>query len=537
VVLWRGIADMRARNVLLVYPRFVGDSFFNFRAACEAIGRRCAAAPLGLITVAALLPPEWSLRVLDRNAEELTEPDLEWADLVMTGGMIVQQRDTLDIVRMCRARAIPVAVGGPDASSSPHVYREADFQVIGEAEDIIADFVAAVEGGSEHGVFEAAKFQIDVTKSPIPRFDLLKLENYLSVGVQFSRGCPFTCEFCDIIELYGRVPRAKTNDQMLAELDALYRLGWRGIVEFVDDNLIGNKKALKAFLPDLARWLRTRGYPFEFATEASINLADDDELLRLLRDANFFTVFIGIESPDTGTLIAVKKKQNTRRSIAESIHKIYAAGIFVSAGFIVGFDTEEASVTSAMVALIEDAAVPVCMVALLTALPNTQLTRRLEKEGRLHRDYEIARFSNLNFMLNFETRRPAIEVMRDCQAVIRQIYNAPSYFGRVRRLARALNCHGHRARTPIRRDLYEVSRLAWHAMVRDTAMRTEVWKTVADCLWHNPRSLLAVLKLSLVYLHLGPFSRHAANTLEQHIACDASPRQRSAITREPCLSR
>jgi radical SAM superfamily enzyme YgiQ (UPF0313 family) len=524
---------MRARNVLMVYPRFVADSFFSFRGACEAIGRRCAAASLGLITVAALLPPEWSVRFLDRNAEELTEPDLEWADLVMTGGMIVQQRDTLDIIRMCRARAIPVAIGGPDATSSPHVYREADFQVLGEAEDIIADFVAAVEGGSEHGVFEAAKFQIDVTKSPIPRFDLLKLDNYLSVGVQFSRGCPFTCEFCDIIELYGRVPRAKTNEQMLAELDALYRLGWRGIVEFVDDNLIGNKKALKAFLPDLARWLRARGYPFEFGTEASINLADDDELLRLLREANFFTVFIGIESPDTGTLIAAKKKQNTRRSIADSIHKIYAAGIFVSAGFIVGFDTEESSVASAMVSLIEDAAVPVSMVALLTALPNTQLTRRLEKEGRLHRDYEIARFSNLNFMLNFETKRPAIEVMRDCQAVIRQIYDAPSYFGRVRRLARALNCHGHRARTPIRRDLYEVSRLAWHVMVRDTAVRTEVWKTVADCLWYNPRSLLTVIKLSLVYLHLGPFSRYAVNALEQHIVYDVGPRQQSAISREP----
>src|SRR5262245_41004118 len=291
------MAGMRARNVLMVYPRFVADSFFNFRAACEAIGRRSAAAPLRLITVAALLPSQWNKRFLDRNVEQLTERDLAWAHLVMTGGMIVQQHDTLDIIRMCRAREIPVAVGGPDATSSPHVYREADFQVIGEAEDIMADFVAAVEGGAGHGVFEAAKFQIDVGKSPIPRFDLLKLENYLSVGVQFSRGCPFTCEFCDIIELYGRVPRTKTNDQMLAELDALYRLGWRGVVEFVDDNLIGNKKALKRFLPELARWLQARGYPFEFVTEASINLADDDELLHLLRQANFFTVLIGIESP------------------------------------------------------------------------------------------------------------------------------------------------------------------------------------------------------------------------------------------------
>jgi hypothetical protein len=205
----------------------------------------------------------------------------------------------------------------------------------------------------------------------------------------------------------------------------------------------------------------------------------------------------------------------------------------VSAGFIVGFDTEHGGVTNAMVTLIEDAALPVCMVALLSALPNTQLTRRLAKEGRLHGDYEIMHFSNLNFTLNFETRRPAIEVMRDCQAVIGRIYDTPSYFGRVRRLARALDCRGRRARTPIRRDLHDAARLAWHTMVRDTSMRSEVWKTVVDCLWHNPRSLRAVLKLSLVYLHLGPFSRYAVNVLDQRMACDAGPRQRSAMARRP----
>jgi hypothetical protein len=252
-----------------------------------------------------------------------------------------------------------------------------------------------------------------------------------------------------------------------------------------------------------------------------------------LRQANFFTIFVGIESPDADTLVAAGKKQNTRRSIAESVHKIHAAGIFVSAGFIVGFDTEDSSVADAMVALIEDAALPVCMVALLSALPNTQLTRRLAKEGRLHRDYEIMHFSNLNFTLNFETRRPAVEVMRDCQAVIRQIYGAPSYFGRVRRLARTLDCGGRRARTPIRRDLYEASRLVWHTMVRDTAMRSEVWRTVADCLWHNPRSLRAVLKLSLVYLHLGPFSRYAVNLLDQRMASYVRPLQRHAVARQP----
>ena len=242
----------------------------------------------------------------------------------MTGGMLLQHNDLVEVIRIAQQHGRPVAVGGPGVTSVPDGYRHADFQVLGEAEGIIDKFIAAWERGERKGVFEAEKFTADVTKSPIPRFDLLNFDNYLYIGVQFSRGCPFTCEFCDIIELYGRVPRAKTNAQMLAELDRLYELGYRGHVDFVDDNLIGNKKAVKAFLPELARWLDAHGFPFEFTTEASLNLADDPELLRLMNEANFFGVFVGIESPDPETLIAMRKKQNTRRNIAESMHRIYA---------------------------------------------------------------------------------------------------------------------------------------------------------------------------------------------------------------------
>ena len=247
-------SSANACNALLVYPRFDADTFWNFKRTAEVFGAKYPAAPLGLITVAALLPPSWSIRLVNRNTEELSDADLDWADLVLTGGMLPQQRDTLDVIDLCHARGKPVVVGGPDVTSCPAPLSGGRFPGPRRSRGhVIDDFVEAWEAGAREGLFEAEKFQIDVTKSPIPRFDLLKFDHYLHIGVQFSRGCPFTCEFCDIIELYGRVPRAKTNAQMLAELDALYRLGYRGHVDFVDDNLIGNKKAVKAFLPELAR--------------------------------------------------------------------------------------------------------------------------------------------------------------------------------------------------------------------------------------------------------------------------------------------
>jgi radical SAM superfamily enzyme YgiQ (UPF0313 family) len=267
----------------LIAPCFSGQSFWNFRATCEVYGARFPAAPLGLITVAALLPSSWQCRLVNRNTENLLESDLDWADLVMTGGMLPQQPDTLRVIELAHARRKPVVVGGPDVTSSPEAYRAADFQVLGEAEGVIDSFIRAWTSGVRQGVFEAEKFKIDVTKTPIPRFDLLKRGQYTFYGVQFARGCPFTCEFCDIIELYGRVPRVKTVEQMLAELEALYRIGYRGHLDFVDDNFIGNKKAVKAFLPHLIAWQQERGYPFEFSTEASINIADDDALLALRR--------------------------------------------------------------------------------------------------------------------------------------------------------------------------------------------------------------------------------------------------------------
>jgi radical SAM superfamily enzyme YgiQ (UPF0313 family) len=233
----------RPCRVLLVYPKFVPNSFWNYTDTCKLLDARYPAAPLGLITVAALLPQHWQFKLVNRNTENLSSDDIAWADMVMTGGMLNQQPDCQRIIKLCHAHGKPVVVGGPDVTSSPHLYQAADFQVLGEAEDVIKDFVATWEHGERSGIFTAEKFQVDVTKTPMPRFDLLNFSHYLYICVQYSRGCPFTCEFCDIIELYGRRPRTKSNAQMLAELERLYELGYRGHVDFVDDNLIGNKKA------------------------------------------------------------------------------------------------------------------------------------------------------------------------------------------------------------------------------------------------------------------------------------------------------
>jgi radical SAM superfamily enzyme YgiQ (UPF0313 family) len=510
-------------RVLMVYPKFIPNSFWNYTEACELVGAKYPAAPLGLITVAAMLPKHWDIRLINRNTEALTDADLDWADLIMLGGMLNQQPDFLYLIELAHLHGKPVCVGGPDVSSSPHLYAAADFQVIGEAEHIMVDFIAAWERGERKGVFTAEKFKIDMTQSPMPRYDLLKLEQYLYIGVQFSRGCPFTCEFCDIIELYGRVPRTKTNDQILAELQALYDRGYRGHVDFVDDNFIGNRKNLRPLMPRLKQWLEEHDYPFEFSTEASINIADDDEMLQAMKDANFFGIFVGIESPDPETLIQMRKKQNTKRNIAESIQKIYGYGMFVTAGFILGFDTEKVSVAHSMTDFIEECCVPICMVGLLYALPGTQLTRRLEKEGRLHAGHDIMRVEQsgdqCTLGCNFDTKRPLRDILTDYKTVLANVFSPEAYAGRLSRLSKMLDRTGRPkqlADGDIRKNhgvdvLYQI-------INRLPEAREPFWKTFVEVAKTNPGALRQIVTLMAMYLHLGPFSKHVIGEINRRIA-------------------
>lgn len=521
-------------NVLMVFPRFNRHSFWNLQAVCDAYGARTSSPPLGLLTVAALLPPDWRVRLVDRNARALHGCDLDWADMVMTGGMLPQRADTLEIIELAHRHGKPAVVGGPDPMSSPDAYAHADFQVLGEAEGLIERFIAAWEGGTRTGVFEAERHKADVSKSPIPRFDLIDFADYSYVGVQFSRGCPFTCEFCDIIELYGRVPRSKTTEQMLAELEALHAAGYRGHLTFVDDNLIGNKKALKRFLPALAAWQEERGYPFELTTEASINLADDRELLQMMRAASFFGIFVGIESPDPETLVAMQKKQNTRRSLVESLNKIYEAGLVVIAGFIVGFDSEERSVAAPMIESIEAMRIPVCTVGLLTALPGTQLTRRLEREKRLL-PLNHEQGDQCTVGLNFLTRRPRREILDDYRRIVAAIYDADAYFERLRAMCRALRPARRRVKIEpwlTFKYLAFFWRVMWRTTFEEPELRRHAWRTVAVALWHNPATLKSAMYLIAYYLDLGPFARYVTRQVDRQIAeIDARARRNAtAVT-------
>jgi len=420
---------------LLVQPRFEATNYWNFVESARAIGARATAPPLGLMTVAALLPQEWHFEIADLNVEPLSETAWQDADIICTGGMLPQQPGILRLIERANTDGKFIAVGGPDPSSQPQIYASADAVVMGEGEATIPMWLESWRKGEPCGRFESPD-KPDVTKTPIPRYDLVSFDDYLHVGIQSSRGCPYNCEFCDIIELFGRRPRVKTPEQFVAELERLYQLGYRGWVDFTDDNFIGNRKLIKPLLHALCDWNKSRNYPFVFSTEASLNLADDKELLELMRDAQFRYVFLGIESPDEETLIHTQKRINTVHPIIERVRTIYDHGISVAAGLIIGFDSDKPGTDGPMVHFIKESGIALSMVGLLSALPNTQLTRRLNKERRLiDSNHQWLRDGGIGYELrsneskdqtlsglNFVTTRDRVEIYKELRNIIGAVY-------------------------------------------------------------------------------------------------------------------
>ncbi len=414
-------------NALLIYPEFP-ETFWSFKHALKFLGKRAAQPPLGLMTVAALLPGAWKKRLVDTNVERLRDRDLKWADVVLLSGMHIQLESLLEIVERCRAHGVRTVVGGPIASSVPLAELKADHVVIGEAESLVGDLARELEAGTARPVYQATE-RPEMAASPLPDLSLIKMKRYSTMTVQYSRGCPFNCEFCDIIAIYGRRPRTKAVAQVLAELDQLRAAGWRQSVFIVDDNFIGNKARAKELLRAIIEW-RKGGACFEFITEASLNLADDTELMQLMKEAGFRSVFLGVETPDESGLIASNKLQNTRRSLLESVATIQSYGMEVMGGFILGFDTDKEDIFDRMVEFIQKSGIPIAMVGLLQAMPGTQLFQRLRGEGRI----VDSGAGNNTFCdhLNFLPRMDSAKLTEGYREVLKRIYNCEAYYERVK---------------------------------------------------------------------------------------------------------
>jgi len=419
------------RNVkaLMIWPKFP-SSFWGFEGVIEMVPEKSVMPPLGLITVAALCPSSWEMRLLDLTFDELRDEDLLWADLIMVSAMHAQRVSALSVLARARNLERRTFIGGPWASSEPeYLLTHADHVLAGEAEEAFADIAIALETGTAQALYRISD-KPDMSKSPIPRFDLLKMNAYTSMPVQFSRGCPFQCEFCDIITIYGRRPRAKSPAQVIAELDTLRGLGWGNEVFVVDDNFIGNHKLALQLTRELAAWQERNGRPVSFYTEASVDLADKPELLASMVEANFMYVFLGIETPSAEALKGSSKFQNLRGDLVTQVNKIRESGLWVLAGFIVGFDSDDETIFDRQLQFIDKTAITWAMAGVLQAPPTTPLFDRMRKEGRLIEDSEAT--SNFS-PPNFRTVLPLPVLLRGLSRLLTGLYSSEAYFSRATR--------------------------------------------------------------------------------------------------------
>ena len=414
-------------NVLLIYPKFP-DTFWSFNYALRFIGKRAAFPPLGLLTVGALLPETFQKRLVDVNVDALTDEDLSWADFAFVGGMTVQRDSAKQIIARCRSKGLKVVGGGPLFTAEPEVFADVDHLVLDEAECTLRPFLEDLANGDPKKIYRASDF-CDIRHTPIPAWDLIRTKRYASMAVQFSRGCPFNCEFCNVTVLFGHRPRIKTPRQVIAELDHIYAAGWRNSIFFVDDNFIGNKQYLKtALLPALIEWRKDKK-GCVFFTEASINLADDPELLEMMVKAGFDSVFIGIESPDDDCLTECHKTQNKNRDLLESVKTIQHAGLQVMGGFIVGFDSDTHSIFQRQIDFIQKSGIVAAMVGILQAPPGTRLFERLQKENRL-----VSSFSgdNVDGTTNIIPKMGLDSLVAGYRTIMQQIYAPGNFYRRVR---------------------------------------------------------------------------------------------------------
>lgn len=502
-------------KALMIWPRFP-PSFWGFEGVLEIIPERAMTPPLGLITVAALCPPAWELRLIDRAFEDLTDDELLWADLVMISAMHAQRFDAMEVLARARALGRRTIIGGPWASSDPDAaLQEADHVLAGEAEDIFASIATDLEQGTARKLYQPSD-KPDLARSPVPRFDLLRRDKYLSMPVQFSRGCPFQCEFCDIITIYGRKPRTKSSAQLICELEELRSLGWTKEVFIVDDNFIGNGPAALQLVRALAVWQNSNGRPFSLYTEASIDLADRPELLKAMVEANFLYVFIGIETPSADALKHARKFQNLRKDNLVQIRAIQEAGLWVLGGFIVGFDSDDETIFDRQFQFIEQSAIAWAMTGVLMAPPTTALYHRLEREGRLHQHSRAT--SNFS-PPNFDTVLPTVVLLRGLADLLRRLYEPDVFLSRSQRSLEAW-CPDPRQKAP--ETPFFLMLRVWLTSMWKQGLRSSYRKAYWRFTWsllskwrHQPAKLWIGFSILVSAHHFVPYAQEVAEELEQ----------------------
>lgn len=487
-------------NVLLIYPEFP-DTFWSFKHALKFIRKRAASPPLGLLTVGAMLPAAWEKRLVDLNIQTLTENDLAWADLALISAMTAQRNSTQRVIERCTARGLKIVAGGPLFTTEYEQFELVDHFILNEAEVTLPPFLQDLQRGCAKRVYSSGEFPA-IDQTPAPLWELVSFKHYATMSIQYSRGCPFDCEFCNITSLLGHRPRLKTARQIVGELDGLYRLGWRGNVFFVDDNLIGNKKQLKSeLLPALIEWRKGK-WGLGFSTEASINMADDEELMQLMSQAGFDTVFIGVETPDEDSLIECNKKQNRHRDLIADIRRIQRSGMQVQGGFILGFDSDTPSIFQRQIDFIQKSGIVTAMIGLLQAPIGTRLYERLRQEGRL---CGFTSGDNVDGTTNIIPKMNMDALYKGYKSVINTLYAQRNYYARVKTFLKEFQPARLRAPLDVQ-YLLALPRSIVRLGILDPG-RVYYWKLFFWTLFQKPRLFHLAITFSIYGYHFRQINR------------------------------
>ncbi len=485
-------------RILLVYPE-VMETFWSFRYALRIVKKKSAFPPLGALTVASMLPDSWEKRVVDMNTTFLSDEDIKWADYVFISAMVAQRKSAEDLIDRCKKLGVKSVGGGPLFLCYHNEFTDIDHLVLGEAEAILPEFIEDLENGKLKRVYRSDEHP-PLDKTPVPAWHLINLKNYSTMSVQYSRGCPYDCEFCDIIIMNGRKPRTKSSEQMIRELEALYNRCWKGSVFIVDDNFIGNKKKVKNLLREIIKWQEQKGRPFTFFTEASVDLADDAELMKLMVKAGFNKVFLGLETPEEESLKECGKHQNLKRNLSDAVQRIQQAGMTVMGGFIIGFDHDKPDIFRKQFEFIQKNGIVTAMIGLLTAVPTTKLYKRLEKEGRIlfrpsgdNTDFEGS--------LNFITKLDREWIIKEYRKLMEKVYDPRVYYDRIFQFLKVYKPSVENVKI-FREDISAFLRALWYLGIRDRrGVRKFFWKSLWKALMKYPKSFSHVVTYAVYGYH------------------------------------